>query len=70
MAGHLNITWELVGHPGLGPNPRGLDSGAGVRLSVCLFNKHPRDSEEQTGLEMCLEDQVPALSCPELRAAA
>lgn len=54
MAGPLNITWELAGHPGLGPNSRGSDSGAGVRFSICLFNKHPGDSEEQTGLEMCL----------------
>lgn len=62
VPGYLSITTELIRHPGLGPHPRDSDSESGVRLGVCLFNKHPGDSEEQTGLEMHLEEQVPAQS--------
>lgn len=60
VPGYVSITRELVRHPGLGSHPR--DSESGVRLDVCLFNKHPGDSEEQTDLEMHLEEQVPAQS--------
>lgn len=62
VPGYLSITTELIRHLGLGPHPRNSDSDSGVRLGVCLFNKHPGNSEEQTGLEMHLEEQVPAQS--------